>query len=76
MRIQVDCRRRKDGTGEPRSFLLGQRRLWIARVIEEQSDALGRGFVVATTDGRRFRLREDRASGDWQLAGALAAATR
>ena len=74
MRIYVDCRRRKDGTAEPRSFVLGQRRLWVTRVLQEGNDALGREFVVATTDGRHFRLYEDRASGAWQLAGARAAA--
>ena len=76
MRIQVDCRRRRDGSIEPRSFVLGQRRLWVARVVEEENDALGREFVVVTTDGRRFRLREDRASGAWRLAGARAAIGR
>ena len=73
MRIQVHCRIGKDRTAEPRLFLLGQRRLWVVRVLERRSDELGREFVVVTTDGRRFVLREERASGAWKLASALAA---
>ena len=71
MRIQVACRVGKDGASEPRSFVLGQRRLWVARVLERKTDEAGREFVVATTDGRRFVLREDCASSGWKLVGAL-----
>jgi hypothetical protein len=73
VRIQVDCRTRKSGETEPRSFVLGNRRLWVLRILERKLNAASRHFVVSTTDGRRFALRQDLASGEWQLAGAMPA---
>ena len=54
MRLQVDCRMRKEGGFEPRSF-----------------HAVARRFTVRTTEGRKFTLRQDLASGDWELAGVM-----
>ena len=71
MRLQVDCRMRKEGGFEPRSFRLGERRLWVLRVLERHSNAVARRFTVRTTDGRKFTLRQDLASGDWELAGVM-----
>lgn len=71
MRIQVDCRVRK-GTTEPRSFILGKRRLWVSRVLEHHANTASRRFLVCTDDGRRFALREDIATGEWELAGVNA----
>jgi hypothetical protein len=68
VRIQIDWRRKKAGSAEPRSFVLGQRRLWVARVLEERRDADGCQFVVATTDRRRFLLCEDKSCAAWNLA--------
>jgi hypothetical protein len=76
MRIQVDCRKQKGGQSEPRAFVLGKRRLWIARVLERHANGASRRYIVSTTDGRRFALRQDCASGDWELAGAMPAAAK
>lgn len=55
---------------EPRAFVLGKRRIWVARVLECEADHANRRFMVETTDHRRFALRHDLASGEWQLAAA------
>ena len=72
MRIQVDWRRKRDGTAEPRSFVLGQHRLWVERVLEQRRDAEGRQFVVRTTDRRRFLLCEDHSCAAWKVAAVHA----
>jgi hypothetical protein len=76
MRIQVDCRQAKSGASEPRSFVLGNRRVWVLRVLEQRADGASRHFTVQTVDRRRFVLRQDLASGDWELAGARPATSR
>ena len=73
VRIQIDWRGEKGGSAEPRSFVLGQRRLWVARVLEQSRHADGRHFVVATTDRRRFLLCEDKTCAAWNLAAVHAA---
>jgi hypothetical protein len=73
VRIQIDWRGKKEGSAEPRSFLLGQRRLWVARVLAQSHHADGRQFVVATTDRRRFLLCEDKTCAAWNLAAVHAA---
>ena len=72
MRIQVDCRKRKGGI-EPRSFVLGHRRLWVLRVLERHLNGASQRFKVRTTDGRAFALRQDLGTGEWEL-GAVSAA--
>jgi hypothetical protein len=71
LRIQVDWRKKNDGSAEPRSFIIGQRRLWVARVLEAKRGVDGRRFVVATTDRRRFLLCEDLSCAAWKLAAVL-----
>ncbi|HYL25323.1 MAG TPA: hypothetical protein VEV21_13105 [Burkholderiales bacterium] len=74
MRVQVDCRKVKAGGSEPRSFVLGTRRLWVLRVLERHANTLSRHFTVSIADGRRFELRQDIATGEWWLARVIPAA--
>ena len=64
MKIQVQCRR----DGEPRTFLLGARWLYVISVLDRVADNSMRRFRLLVADGREFVLRHDPHSGDWQLA--------
>ena len=55
MKIQVQCRH----GGDPRTFLVGARRLQVMRVLER-------------VDGREFVLRHDLHTDDWRLASVRA----
>lgn len=68
MRIQVQCRR----GGNPSAFMLGARRLPVARVLERAAENSLERFRVRVADGREFVLRRDRHTGDWQLAQVCA----
>jgi hypothetical protein len=64
MKIQVQCRR----GGDPRTFLIGARRLHVMRVLERAAEDSLRRYRVRVADGREFVLRHDLESGDWRLA--------
>jgi len=64
MKIQVQCRR----GGEPRTFLLGARRLHVISVLDRAAENSLQRFRLLVADGREFVLRHDPRSGDWQLA--------
>ena len=60
MKIQVQCRR----SGDPRTFLVGARRLQVMRVLERTAESSLRRFRVRVFDGREFVLRQDLHTGD------------
>jgi len=64
MKIQVDCSR----SGDPRAFILGERRLHVMRVLERAAEDSQRRFRVRVADGREFVLRQDLEAGNWCLA--------
>lgn len=68
MKIQVQCRH----SGDPRTFLVGARRLEVMRVLERAAENSLRRFRVRVFDGREFVLRQDLRTGDWRLAGVRA----
>ncbi|HZN26127.1 MAG TPA: hypothetical protein VFB75_18020 [Burkholderiales bacterium] len=68
MKIQVQCRH----SGDPRTFLVGARRLQVMRVLERAAENSLRRFRVRVFDGREFVLRQDLHNGDWSLAGVCA----
>ena len=71
MRIQVDCRKHK-GAIEPRSFVLGNHRIWILHVLERHRNDVSERFKVASADGREFALRQDLGTGEWELGAVRA----
>jgi hypothetical protein len=58
------------GQCNPHVFHLGQRRLPVVAILEQWTQAPYCYFRVRVEDGRRFLLRHDPASGEWQLAAA------
>src|SRR3989304_871874 len=71
MRIRVECYAGYRGEEEPRAFWLGERRV---EGIGPQARGLPpqhRYFKVRVDDGRRFILRHDEPSGNWELAGLV-----
>ena len=54
----------------PRVFHLGRRRHPVVAVLEQWAEAQYRFFKVKVDDGRRFVLRHDPVTGDWELAAA------
>lgn len=70
MKICVLSRLGRRGNYDPHVFHLGQRRLPVVAVLEEWTEPPHRFFRVQVEDGRRFLLRHDPASGEWQLAAA------
>lgn len=68
MKIQVQCRQ----GGDPRTFLVGARRLQVMRVLERVAENSLRRFRVRVFDGREFVLRHDLHTGDWRLGSVHA----
>ena len=64
MKIQVQCR----PDGEPRTFLIGARCLYVISVLDRVAENSLQRFRLLVADGREFVLRHDLRSGDWQLA--------
>jgi hypothetical protein len=71
MKIRVECHAGYRNEEEPRAFILGQRRFEVVNVLDRWLDPLHRYFKVEAEDGRKFILRHDTASGDWELAGLV-----
>jgi len=70
MKICVLSRTRRDGSNDPYVFHLGQRRHPVVAVVSEWLEPPCRCFLVRVEDGRRFVLRHDASTGQWELAGA------
>jgi hypothetical protein len=75
LKIRVECHAGYRGEEEPRAFTLGERRFAILEILDRWLEPGHRYFKVKADDDRRFILRHDAASGEWELA-ALAAADR
>jgi hypothetical protein len=71
MKIRVECYAGYRGEEEPRAFHLGERRFGVVEVLDRWLDPLHRYFKVLADDGRKFILRHDTASGDWELAALV-----
>ena len=62
-----------DGKQQPRVFYLGARRLPVAAICGTWLDAGHRFYEVSVDDGRRFVLRHEPQSGQWELVGVYRA---
>ena len=70
MKICVRSRTGRRGRNDPQAFHLGQRRHPVVAILSEWTEPPCQCFLVRVEDGRRFVLRHDPATGDWQLAAA------
>ena len=71
MKISVECYAGHRGEEEPRAFTLGETRFAVVEILDRWLDPEHRYFKVAADDGRRFILRHDSASGEWELAALV-----
>ena len=71
MKIRVECHAGYRGAEEPRAFTLGERRFTVLAILDRWLDPEHRYFKVRVEDGRRFILRHDGASGQWELAALV-----
>ena len=71
MKIRVECYAGYRGEQEPRAFWLGESRFEVVELMDRWLDPLHRYFKVRIGDGRRFILRHDQPSGEWELAGLV-----
>jgi hypothetical protein len=72
MAIRVECYAGYRGDQEPLAFRLGERRL---AVVDRWFAPTQRWFKVDADDGNMYVLRQDEASGDWEIVAYRAAAT-
>lgn len=70
MKICVLSRKGRGGQFDPHVFHLGQRRIPVVAVVEQWTEAQFRYVKVRVEDGRRFVLRQDSATSDWELVAA------
>jgi hypothetical protein len=70
MKICVLSRTGRGGQYDPQVFHLGQRRLAVVATLDQWAEPPYRYFSVRVEDGRRFVLRHDPATGEWELAAA------
>lgn len=73
MKIRVECYAGHRGEEEPRAFTLGETRFGVVEILDRWLDPEHRYFKVRAHDERRFILRHDSASGDWELAALVGA---
>ena len=71
MKIAVECYAGYRGEQEPRAFTLGERRFAVVEILDRWLEPRRRYFKVKADDGRRFILRHDAASGEWELAALV-----
>jgi len=74
MKIAVECYAGHRGEEEPRAFTLGAHRYEVRDIVDRWIAPDHRYFKVKASDGRVLVLRQDTASGDWELAGLVGAA--
>ena len=71
VKIRVECYSGYRGDEEPRAFWLGSRRFEVVELQDRWLNPERRYFKVRVDDGRRFILRHDESSGEWQLAALV-----
>jgi hypothetical protein len=67
MQIEVQCYAGHRGDEEPRSFVLGERRLVVLEIRDRWHGPDYRYFKVLADDGDTYVLRHDERSGVWTL---------
>lgn len=67
MRIEVDAVPGAAAAREPRSFLLGSRRVGVIEIVDRWLSPAHSYFKVRTDDGALYILRHDLPSGQWEM---------
>lgn len=73
MSIRVECHAGHRGEEEPRAFTLGERRFAVVGIVDRWLAPEHRYFKVEVEDGRRFVLRHDETSQEWELTALVGA---
>ena len=68
MAIRVECYAGYRGEQEPLAFWLGERRVAVRAVVDRWFAPTQRWFRVDADDGNLYVLRQDDASGEWEIA--------
>jgi hypothetical protein len=71
MKLRVECHAGYRGEEEPRAFTLGERRFAVLGIEDRWLHPEHRYFKVLVDDGRRFVLRHDSRSDEWELAALV-----
>jgi len=71
MKIRVECYAGYRGDEEPRAVQLDERRFGVVEILDRWLDPAHRHFKVLLEDGRKFILRHDTESGEWEVAGLI-----
>lgn len=71
LKLRVECYAGHRGEEEPRAFTLGERRFAVVEILDRWLDPAHRYFKVKVDDGRRFILRHDSVSAEWELAALV-----
>lgn len=74
MATRVECYAGYRGEQEPLAFWLGDRRVAVRAVVDRWLAPRQRWFRVDADDGNLYVLRQDDASGDWEIAAYTHAA--
>ena len=67
MRIAVECHAGYRGEEDPRTLVLGDRRIAVIDVIDRWHGPDHRYFKVLGDDGARYIVRLDHETGTWEL---------
>jgi hypothetical protein len=73
MKIGVECYAGYRGEQEPRAFTLGEHRYEVLDILDRWLAPEHRYFKIKASDGRVLVLRQDAASGGWELAALVGA---
>lgn len=65
--LRVECYAGYRGEETPRRFFLADRRIEVSEIIDRWLAPDHRYFKVRGDDGARYILRQEAASGQWQL---------
>ena len=71
MKLRLECYAGHRGEEEPRAFSLGETRFTVLEIEDRWIHPEHRYFRVRVEDGRRFVVRHDLASGEWELAALV-----
>jgi hypothetical protein len=74
--VRVECYAGYKGEETPRAFVLGDRRIEVADVIDQWLAPDHRYFKVRGEDAHVYILRQDAASAEWTLTMFQRGATR
>ena len=71
MKLHVECHAGHRGEQEPRAFTMTERRFAVVAIEDRWLHPEHRYFKVLADDGRRFVLRHDHLSDEWELAALV-----